>query len=117
MRMPGIGEIILILIVATVVRIGVRMFGTPPPKKKRRAVRYVEEDEDDDYEDDDTKVIKARRSRRTQILGVVIIIIGAVVMLSTLSMVKWIFWGPIGAIVLVVIGILTIFLARRRRES
>ena len=111
MRLPGIGEIALILIVASIVIIGVKMFGTPP-KKKGRAVRYVEEDE----EEDDDRVIKARRSRRTQILGIVIIVIGAVVMLSTLQMVKWFFWGPLGAIALIAVGIITIFLARRRRQ-
>ncbi|MFH1663122.1 MAG: hypothetical protein ABH934_04315 [Chloroflexota bacterium] len=115
MRPPGIGEIILIIIVAVIVMLGVKVFGTPPAKK-RRVVE--DEDEDDEEEDEkeagDKRVLKARHSRRAQILGIVVILVGAIVMLSTLTMVKWFFWGPLGAIALIVVGIITIFVSRRR---
>ena len=115
MRLPGIGEIILIIIVAAVVILGVKMFGTPPKRKRRRVVEYEDEDEDEDEtETEDKRIKKARRSRRAQILGIVVILIGAVVMLSTFTMVKWFFWGPLGAIALIVVGIITILIARRR---
>ena len=113
MRLPGIGEIILIIIVAAVVILGVKMFGTPPKRKRRRVVEYEDEDEDE-TEAEDKRINKARRSRRAQILGIVVILIGAVVMLSTFTMVKWFFWGPLGAIALIVVGIITILIARRR---
>jgi uncharacterized ion transporter superfamily protein YfcC len=113
MRLPGIGEIILIIIVAAVVILGVKMFGTPPKRKRRRVVEYEDEDEDE-TETEDKRIKKARRSRRAQILGIVVILIGAVVMLSTFTMVKWFFWGPLGAIALIVVGIITILIARRR---
>ncbi len=112
MRLPGIGEIILIIIVAAIVIFGVKFFGTPTARKRRRVTRY--EDEEDEEEDDDERIKRTRRSRRTQILGIGVILVGAVVMISTFTMVKWFFWGPIGAIVLIAIGILTIFIARRR---
>jgi len=114
MRLPGIGEIILIIIVAAVVILGVKIFGTPPKRKRRRVVEYEDEDEDDETETEDKRVKKARRSRRAQILGIVVILVGAIVMLSTFTMVKWFFWGPLGAIALIVVGIITILIARRR---
>jgi hypothetical protein len=118
MRLPGIGEIILIIIIAAIVILGVKIFGTPPTRKEKRIVEYEDEEEEDEDEDEDEyedkRILKARRSRRTQILGIVVILVGAIVMISTLTMVKWFFWGPIGALVLVAIGILTILVARRR---
>ena len=112
MRPPGIGEIILIIIVAAIVILGVRIFGTPPQRKAKRPVEH--EGEEEDEESEDKKILKARRSRRTQILGIVIVLIGATIMLSTLAMVKWFFWGPLGAIALILIGVITILIARRR---
>lgn len=117
MRLPGIGEIILIVIIAAIVILGVKIFGTPPKRKRRRRrIEYEDEYEDEEGEGEagDDRIKKARRSRRAQILGIGVIVVGAIVMLSTLTMVKWFFWGPIGAIVLMVIGILTIFISRRR---
>jgi uncharacterized ion transporter superfamily protein YfcC len=114
MRLPGIGEIILIIIIAAIVILGVKIFGTPPTRKEKRIVEYEDEEEEDEDEYEDKRILKARRSRRTQILGIVVILVGAIVMISTLTMVKWFFWGPIGALVLVAIGILTILVARRR---
>ena len=114
MRLPGIGEIILIIIIAAIVILGVKIFGTPPARKRRRVVEYEDEAEEDETEAEDSKIVKTRRSRRTQILGIVLILVGAIVMISTFTMVKWFFWGPIGAIALIVIGIITILIARRR---
>lgn len=113
MRFPGIGEIIVIIIVAAIVILGVKIFGTPPARKRTRVVEYEDEDENEE-EYEDRRILKARRSRRTQILGIVVILVGAIVMISTLTMVKWFFWGPIGAMALIAIGIITIFIARRR---
>lgn len=112
MRLPGIGEIILIIIVATIVIIGIKMFGTPPARKPRRATRYKDEDEDE-YEEEENLRIKRTRRSRAQIMGVVAIIIGVIIFVSSLSLVKWVFWGPVGAIVILGIGVMTILLARR----
>jgi len=114
MRLPGIGEIILILVIGAIVIIGVRVFGTPPAKKTKRKPRYEDNDEEEEEEDKDTRIIRHRRSR-TQILGIVAIIIGVVILISTASMIKWVFWGPIGAFVIIAIGIVTIFMVRRRQ--
>ena len=112
MRLPGIGEIILILVIGAIVIIGVRVFGTPSTKKTKSKPRY--EDNEEEEEDEDTRIIHHRRSR-TQILGIVAIIIGVVILISTASMIKWVFWGPIGAFVIIAIGIVTIFMVRRRQ--
>jgi hypothetical protein len=114
MRLPGIGEIILIIIIAAIVILGVKIFGTPPLRKGKRIVEYEDLGEENNEEYEDKRILQARRSRRAQILGIVIILVGAVVMISTLAMVKWFFWGPMGALVLIAIGIITILVARHR---
>jgi len=114
MRLPGIGEIILIIIIAGIVILGIKVFGTPPARKKRQVVKYEDGEEEDEDDTEDNRVKKTRHSRRTQILGIVVILAGAIVMLSTFTMVKWFFWGPIGAFVLIAVGIITILIARRR---
>jgi hypothetical protein len=111
MRLPGIGEILLIIIVAGIIILGIKFFGTPPTRKRRRVVQY----EDEDEEGDDERIKHTRRSR-AQILGIVAIVVGVIILLSTLSLVKWVFWGPIGAFIIMVIGITTILIARRSRE-
>ena len=113
MRLPGIGEIILIFIVAAIVILGIKIFGTPPARKTRRFTRYEDEEEEEYEEEEDTR-IKGTRRFRAQIVGVIAIIIGVIVFASSLSLVKWVFWGPVGAIVILGIGVFTILLARRR---
>ena len=113
MRPPGIGEIILIVIVAAIVLIGIKIFGTPSARKARSVTRYEDEDEEEYEEEEDVRIKRTRRSR-AQILGVVAIIVGVIDFVSSLSLVKWVFWGPVGAIVILGIGVLTILMARRR---
>ena len=53
---------------------------------------------------------------RLQITGIIVILVGIFVLLSSLnllSMMKWVFWGPITALVIVAVGLAAIFLARR----
>ena len=111
MRLPGPVEIILIVIVAGIVLLAVRVLGTPARREAKKITKYGDADEEEvDYEE---RIKRTRRSR-IQILGIVAIVVGVIVFISSLSMVKWIFWGPVGAIVIAVIGIATIFIARRR---
>ena len=111
MRLPGLAEILLIIIVAGIVLLGIKIFGTPPPSKARKVIQYEDVEEEEDY---DERVKQTRRSR-AQIFGIVAIVLGVIIMLSTLSLVKWVFWGPIGAFIIVVIGLATILIARRSR--
>lgn len=112
MRMPGIAEIILILIIATAVIFAVRVMGAPPRRTDDDSARYrrAAREEERRYEE---RVKQTRRSR-IQLAGIIAILVGVVVFLSSLNLIKWVFWGPVGAILIVVIGIITIYAARRR---
>ncbi|MCJ7764131.1 MAG: hypothetical protein MUO90_03125 [Dehalococcoidales bacterium] len=111
MRLPGISEIILIVIVAAIVLIGVRVLGTPARRKSQNLARNEATDEDEkSYEE---RIKKTRRTR-IQVVGVIAVIGGIFILLSSLSLIKWVFWGPIGAIIIMVVGIVTIVAARRR---
>ena len=53
---------------------------------------------------------------RLQMIGIIAILVGIFILLSSLnllSMLKWVFWGPITALFIVAIGVATIYLARR----
>lgn len=111
MRLPGPAEIILIIVVAAIVLIGVRVLGTPAKRRSQSVARNEAADEDEkSYEE---RIKKTRRSR-IQVVGVIVIIGGIFILLSSLSLIKWVFWGPIGAIIIMAIGIVTIVVARRR---
>jgi hypothetical protein len=62
---------------------------------------------------------RPRRSNghpRLQMAGIIVILVGVFVLLSSLnilSMLKWVFWGPIAALVIVALGVAAIFFARR----
>jgi hypothetical protein len=109
MRMPGIAEIILIIIVACIVLIAIRLIGTPARRRSQRLAR-----ERAAAEEDDEKTIKGTRRSRLQVAGVIAIILGIVILLSSFGLVKWVFWGPIWALVIVAVGAVAIFVARRR---
>ena len=53
---------------------------------------------------------------RLQMAGIIVILVGIFVLLSSLnllSLMKWVFWGPIAALVIVALGLAAIFFARR----
>ena len=58
---------------------------------------------------------RPRRSHhpRLQIAGFIVILVGILVLLSGLNMIKWVVWSPIAAIIIVALGLATIFMARR----
>ena len=112
MRLPGPVEIILIVIVAAIVLLGVRIFGTPARREAKKIAKYRDADEEEEGHDE--RIKRTRRSR-AQIAGIAAILVGVIILLSTLSLVKWVFWGPIGALIIVAMGLATIFIARRSR--
>lgn len=57
---------------------------------------------------------KSIRRSRFQILGGIFVLVGVLVLLSNLNLIKWIFWGNILAYIIAAIGLVTIFVARRR---
>ena len=103
----GIGEIILIMVVAFIVLFVVRIIRMA--QKPEAAERHSE---------GSTEINPERRSNsprtRTVLIGLLIIVIGVVVLSSSLSLVKWVFWGPIGALIAILAGIAILILARIR---
>ncbi len=59
---------------------------------------------------------KAKQLHRTriQILGSIFILGSILTLLSSLNLLKWVFWGPILASVLLGIGVVMILITRRR---
>jgi len=70
MRMPGIAEIILIIVVASIVLIAIRLIGTPARRRSQRLARERAADEEDDEE-----TIRRTRRSRIQLAGVIAIVL------------------------------------------
>jgi|LSQX01.1.fsa_nt_gb uncharacterized membrane protein YjfL (UPF0719 family) len=103
----GTGEIILILVVAFVVLFVVRI------------IRMAQESEEiERHSEELTEIDQGERScsprTRTILIGLLIVVIGVVVLTSSLSLIKWVFWGPIGALIAILAGIAILILARIR---
>ncbi len=58
--------------------------------------------------------VKSIRRSRFQILGSIFVLVGILVLLSNISLARWVALAPIWAIIIAVIGLVTIFVARRR---
>lgn len=111
----GGAEIIIILIILTALFIGIRLMGAGSvPKRDESPERYRYEMEQQRRYDEQ---IKASRRSKIQILGLVAIVAGLALFAYSsviLGLLKWAFWGPVGAVALVVVGVFVIFAARRR---
>ncbi len=58
--------------------------------------------------------VKSIRRSRFQILGSIFVLVGVLILLSNISLARWVALAPIWAIIIAVIGLATIFIARRR---
>lgn len=58
--------------------------------------------------------VKSVRRSRIQVMGIIFVLVGVLILLSNLNLIKWIFWGNILAYIIAAIGLVTIFVARRR---
>jgi len=103
----GIGEIILILVVAFIVLFVVRIIRMA--QKSEEIERHSEE-----LTETDQGERSCSPRTRTVLIGLLIIVIGVVVLSSSLSLIKWVFWGPIGALIAILAGIAIVILARIR---
>ena len=54
------------------------------------------------------------RHPRLRLSGIILIIVGIIILLVSVSLVKWIFWGGLWALIIVAIGLLVIIIARHR---
>ncbi len=62
----------------------------------------------------ESKQVDDVSDRRRTLLGFIVIIIGIVILIGMLDIFHWFHWGILWAIVILVIGLLIIFSARRR---
>jgi hypothetical protein len=114
MKLGG-SEIILILIVVTVVILGVRLMGAGAAPKKDSSPERIQYEKEQERRYDEH--VKAARRSRIQILGIVVILAGLALFAyssAILGLIKWVVWGPVGALVLVGIGVIAILSTRRR---
>jgi hypothetical protein len=97
------------------VLIAVRLIGIPARLKREQQARMeAEAEKDEEYEEDAAKQPSRTRRSRFQIIGIIAILLGIMVLFSSLSLVKWVFWGPVGALAIVALGAFFIYIARRK---
>ena len=98
---PGLLEIGIVIVVVLIIYGVTRMrrLGQDDAKKGKR--------------EGDEKAGRVAHPR-LKIAGVVLTIIGIIALISTVSLVKWIFWGSLWALVIIAIGLLIMFMTRRR---
>ncbi len=60
------------------------------------------------------KAQKQARHPRIQILGVILVLVGILVLLTNINLARWVAMAPIWALAIAAIGLVTIFIARRR---
>lgn len=101
----GPGELVLIIIIAMVVLFVVRLVRMAQPPAKSR-------DNPSEKDQDGSSGVSVRA--RILIFGALMVLAGILIFFSSLSLIRWVFWGPVGAVVAILAGISVIVLARRR---
>ncbi len=102
---PEIGVIIAVaLIIFGVVRM--RQIGRDTAKEDKGPARVRKRKKQE--------VAKGVRHQRLQILGFIFILVGILILLSNIRLAAWIGEAPIWAIAIAAIGLVVIFVARRR---
>ncbi len=102
---PEIGVIIVVaLIIFGVVRM--RQIGRDTAQEDKPPARVRKRK--------NQKVAKGARHQRLQILGIIFILVAILILLSNIGLARWVGMAPIWAIAIVAIGLMTVFIARRR---
>ena len=104
----GLLEIGIIIVVALVIYGLVRMMrlGQNVAKKNETPVGAAKQEDD--------KKPERVRHPRLQITGIALTLIGIIILLASVSLVKWFFWGSVWALIVIAVGLLIIFMIRRR---
>ena len=104
----GLLEIGIIIVVALVIYGLVRMMrlGQNVAKKNETPVGVAKQEDD--------KKPERVRHPRLQITGIALTLIGIIILLASVSLVKWFFWGSVWALIVIAVGLLIIFMIRRR---
>ena len=106
MKFIGAPEVGIIIVIALIIFGVVRM--------RRLGQNTAEENETPVRRQRTREVPKRAQHPRIQILGFIFILVGALVLLSNIRLGEWVAWAPIWALVITIIGLVTIFIARRR---
>lgn len=102
---PEIGVIIVVaLIIFAVVRM--RQIGRNTAKENGTPARVTKQK--------NQEVAKGVRHQRLQILGIIFILVAILILLSNISLAAWLGKAPIWAIAIAAIGLVVVFVARRR---
>ncbi len=102
---PEIGVIIVVaLIIFGVVRM--RQIGRNTAKEDKAPARVRKQKKQE--------AAKGVRRQRLQILGIIFILVAILILLSNISLARWVALAPIWAIAIAAIGLVAIFIARRR---
>jgi sterol desaturase/sphingolipid hydroxylase (fatty acid hydroxylase superfamily) len=104
----GFAEIGVIIVVALIIFGVVRMrqIGNNTAKEDKPPAKVRKQK--------NQEVAKGVRHQRLQILGIIFILVGILILLSNIIWARWIGEAPIWAIAIAAIGLVTIFIARRR---
>ncbi len=102
---PEIGVIIVVaLIIFGVVRM--RQIGQSTAKEDKPPARVRKQK--------NQEVAKGVRHQRLQILGIIFILVAILILLTNIRLATWIGEAPIWAIAIAAIGLVVVFIARRR---
>jgi fatty acid desaturase len=103
--LPEIGVIVVVaLIIFGIVRM--RQIGRNTAKENATPARAIKRK--------NQEVAQGTRHPRLQILGIILILVAILLLLTNIRLATWIGEAPIWAIAIIVIGLMVIFVARRR---
>jgi len=105
----GLGEIILILIITFIVLLAVRIMKMAQTSSPAGEEEYTS---DEDYEEPAGEPQTKSRTRGI-IVGAAIAVLGIIILVSSLSLVKWVMWGSVGSVIAILAGAAIIVIARR----
>jgi hypothetical protein len=101
----GPGELALVIIIAMVVLLVVRLVRMAHSPSAGADVATGNEENNSSGMSPRTRVL---------IFGSLVVLAGILIFFSSLSLIRWVFWGPVGAVIAILAGISIIVLARRR---
>ncbi|MDD4859210.1 MAG: PspC domain-containing protein [Dehalococcoidales bacterium] len=117
----GVG-IVIYLVMAVVVPLKGSKVGTPQETVRENVVEIKETAEEfgkeirSTFEGEEKADVSNNSQQRRNILGIAIIIIGVIILMSTLNLFRWLNWGYLWSIILIIIGLIIIFVTGKKRD-
>tara|TARA_B100000315_G_scaffold117230_1_gene107473 strand:+ start:6857 stop:7174 length:318 start_codon:yes stop_codon:yes gene_type:complete len=98
-----IGIIIVVMIFAAVIMRTVRVARLAAEKDKKSSVKIPERQTEQN-----------KRKRRFKLGGIIFILTGVLLLLSGVSMFKWVLWSYLWSFIIAAIGLVMLFMSRKR---